>query len=160
MMLFFSGKATSQNTQSSNIVGNINVSGANIMSSSGTVSYSIGQVFYTYIGQSDYVLAQGIQQQEKSVTLSTPEKNVEPSTELFVFPNPTTDFVIISMNGLEFEKGLQSYALYDFQGRLLKQNTIKETQTQIELNDLGASIYLLTVYYNNEILKTFKIIKK
>ncbi|WP_396186171.1 T9SS sorting signal type C domain-containing protein [Flavobacterium sp.] len=42
----------------------INASGNNATDSSGSVSYSIGQVFYTYIGQSVYNVAQGIQHNE------------------------------------------------------------------------------------------------
>jgi hypothetical protein len=39
----------------------INASGNNATGSSGSVSYSLGQVFYTYIGESVYDVAQGIQ---------------------------------------------------------------------------------------------------
>lgn len=159
-MFFFTFKGTSQNTQSNNIIGTIDASGDTITGSSGTVAYSIGQVFYTYIGQSDYIVAQGIQQQEEAVNLSKPVNSAEPETEIFIFPNPASDFVNIKMDGLEFEKGLKSYALYDLQGRLLKQNKIVQAETQVELSNLKSSIYLLTVYFNDEILKTFKIIKK
>lgn len=161
-MLFFSFKGISQNTQTNtnNIMGTINASGANATGSSGTVAYSIGQVFYTYIGLSVYNLAQGIQHEELEKTLTTPENSVEPKTEIFIFPNPTTDFVTINMEGLEFENGLKSYQLYDIQGRILKQNTIDKTETQINLTDLSSAIYILQVYASNKVLKTFKIIKK
>lgn len=161
-MLFFSFKGISQNTQTNtnNIMETINTSGANATGSSGTVTYSIGQVFYTYIGQSVYNVAQGIQHEELEKTLTTPENNVEPKTEIFIFPNPTTDYVTINMEGLEVENGPRSYQLYDIQGRILKQNTINQSGTQINLTDLSSSIYILQVYLNNKVLKTFKILKK
>jgi hypothetical protein len=161
MMLLFSFKGISQNNN--NIMGVINASGNNATGSSGTVTYSIGQVFYTYIGASVYNVAQGIQhiqQEEINKTLITAENVVEPKTEIFIFPNPTTDFVTINMKGFEFENGPQSYQLYDYQGRLLKQNTINQAETQINLDDLSSSVYLLQVYANNKVLKTFKILKK
>jgi hypothetical protein len=162
VMLFFSFKGISQNTQTntSNIMETINASGANAIGSAGTVTYSIGQVFYTYIGQSVYNVAQGIQHEELEKTLTTPENSVKPKTEIFIFPNPTTDFVTINMEGLEFENESSSYQLYDIQGRVLKQNTINQSETQINLNDLSSSIYILQVYLNNKVLKTFKILKK
>jgi hypothetical protein len=153
----------SQNTQTStnNIMGTIIPSGSNATGSSGTVAYSIGQVFYTYIGISVYNVAQGIQHEEVTDgNLATPDNSIEPKAEIFIFPNPTTDFVNINMKGLEFENGPQSYQLYDIQGRLIKQNTINQTETQINLSDLSSSIYILQVYVNNQVLKTFKIIKK
>ena len=162
IMLFFSFKGISQNTQTNtnNIMETINTSGADATGSSGTVTYSIGQVFYTYIGQSVYNVAQGIQHEELEKTLTTPENNVEPKTEIFIFPNPTTDYVTINMEGLEVENGPRSYQLYDIQGRILKQNTINQSETQINLTDLSSSIYILQVYLNNKVLKTFKILKK
>ncbi|WP_264565377.1 T9SS type A sorting domain-containing protein [Flavobacterium sp. N3904] len=161
MMLFFSFKGISQITQgnSNNIMGNINASGSNASGSSGTVAYSIGQVFYTYIGESVYSVAQGVQQEENSETLETPE-NVKPKIEIAVFPNPTTDYINIVMEGFESEKGPRSYQLYDYLGRLLKQNTINETETQVNLSNLSSSIYILRVYVNNAVLKTIKILKK
>jgi hypothetical protein len=158
MMLFFSLKGNSQNAN--NIMGTINASGNDATGSSGTVTYSIGQIFYTYIGQSVYNVAQGIQHEEISQTLATKGNAVEPKTEIFIFPNPTTDFVNINMEGFESENGTRSYQLYDYQGRLLKQNTINQAETQINLSDLSSSIYILTVYNNNKVLKTFKILKK
>lgn len=160
MMLFFSFKGVSQNTQTitNNIMGTINASGTDASGSSGTVAYSIGQVFYTYIGFSVYNVAQGIQHEVANNSLAKPEVSIEPKTELFIFPNPTTDFVNIKMEGYENES--KSYQLYDFQGRLLKQDVINQNETQISLYNLSSSVYILQVYLNNKILKTFKILKK
>ena len=112
-MLFFSFKSISQNTQTNtnNTMETINASGSDSTGSSGSVTYSIGQVFYTYIGESVYDVAQGIQQGELSQTLDTPENSVEPKVEIFIFPNPTTDFVNVNMEGFEYQNGLRSYQL-------------------------------------------------
>lgn len=160
MMLFFSLEGTSQNTQvnANSIMETINTSGNNATGSSGTVAYSIGQVFYTYIGESVYTVAQGIQHEEGKETLNTPT-NI-PNTEIFIFPNPVLDFVYINMKEVELENGLQYYKLYDCQGRLLRQNIISQTETQVNLNDLRSSIYILNVYVNDKVFKTFKILKK
>jgi hypothetical protein len=160
MMLFFSFKGVSQNTQTAtgDIMGTINASGNDAAGSSGTVAYSIGQVFYTYIGLSVYNVAQGVQHDEINNTLKVPENSVEPKLEIFVFPNPTTDFVNINMEGFEYES--KSYQFYDLQGRLLKQNIINQAETQIGLSDLRSAVYILQVYVNNKIFKTFKILKK
>jgi hypothetical protein len=160
-MLLISLKGISQNTQANNndIMETIIPSGSNASGSSGSVTYSIGQVFYTYIGESVYTVAQGIQHQEADKNLGTPEVE-EPKTELMVFPNPTTDYVNLSLKGLELENGKRYYKLFDIQGRLLKQNTISDTETQISLSNLSSSIYILTVYIDNQLLKTFKILKK
>ena len=158
MLLFFPFKGNSQNTQ--DIMETIITSGSNATGSSGSVTYSIGQVFYTYIGlQTVYNVAQGIQHQENDENLGTPEIE-KPTPEIFVFPNPTVDFVNISMKGDELEGANRSYRLYDLQGRLLKQNVITQSETQISLNNFSSSLYLLTVYVDNKLYKSFKILKK
>jgi len=63
------------------------------------------------------------------------------------------------MEGYESENGKRSYQLYDIQGRLIKQNTINQSETQVNLTDLNASLYILQLYADNKVLKTFKIIK-
>lgn len=64
-MLLFSFKSFSQ--INNDIMGTIIASGTNSSSSSGAVTYSIGQVFYTYIGKTGYNVAQGIQQVESDI---------------------------------------------------------------------------------------------
>ncbi|MFH7000354.1 T9SS type A sorting domain-containing protein [Flavobacterium sp. FlaQc-57] len=150
----------SQSAQTTNIMGAIVATGSNATGSSGSVSYSIGQVFYTYNGVgSVYNVAQGIQQLRKDEMLDVPEVDKPTTAQIFVFPNPTTDFVNISMNGLELESGQRSYKLYDIQARLLKQNKIDQIETQVSLNNLSSSIYVLVVYVDNKILKSFKVVK-
>ncbi|WJS94232.1 T9SS type A sorting domain-containing protein [Flavobacterium johnsoniae] len=158
MMFFVPFVGISQSND--NLMETIITSGNNATGTSGTVAYSIGQVFYTYMGvDAVYNVAQGIQQQVKDETLDTPDVEEPAKAEMFVYPNPTADFVNISMNGIELEGGQRSYRLYDIQARLLKQNTINQADTQVSLNNLSPSIYILVVYVDNKILKSFKIIK-
>ena len=159
-MLFFSFKGIAQNieTNTNDLMDTIIASGNDATGSSGSVTYSIGQIFYTSIEESEYNVVQGIQHQETYNSLDTQDV-IEPKTEISIYPNPTTDFVNINMEGYELENGLRSYQLYDFQGRLLKENTIDQNETQVNLSDLSSSIYLLQVYVDNKALKTFKIIK-
>lgn len=158
-MLFFPFIGNSQSSQAKDIMQAIITSGSNATGSSGTVAYSIGQVFYTYNGVgSVYNVAQGVQQFGKDEVLDVPDID-KPTTQIFVSPNPTIDFVTISMSGLELESAQRSYKLYDIQGRLLRQNKIDQIETQVSLNNLSSSIYILVVYVDNKIFKTFKIVK-
>jgi len=158
MMFFVPFVGISQSND--NLMETIITSGNNATGTSGTVAYSIGQVFYTYMGvDAVYNVAQGIQQQEKGETLDTPHIEEPAKAEMFIYPNPTADFVNITMNGMELEGRQRSYRLYDIQARLLKQNTINQTDTQVSLNNLSPSVYILVVYVDNKILKSFKIIK-
>lgn len=157
MLLFFSLKSYSQTTN--NIMQTIISTGYDASGGSGTVAYSIGQICYTEIGGSTYKVEQGIQHQFKDGNLGIPEVPNDPKTEIVLFPNPTRDFVNVKMNESAFTNEKRSYQLYDIQGRLIKQNTINEAETQINLTGLSSSVYLLKVNVNNKPLKTFKILK-
>jgi hypothetical protein len=88
-----------------------------------------------------------------------PDITIEPKTEIFYFPNPTTDYVTINMESLDFADRQRSYQLFDLQGRLMRQNAIYQNETQINLSYLSSSTYLLLVYSDNQMTKSFKIIK-
>lgn len=134
--------------------------GGDATGSSGTATYSIGQIFYTYNGLSSiYNVAQGIQHEEFDKAPIKPEI-VKPLLEISIFPNPTSDFVNLNMKGVELANGQQSYQLYDIQGRLLKQGIIDQNEIQVSLNNLRRSIYILRIYDNKEVVKTFKILKR
>ena len=145
------------------------MSGNNVKTNSGSISYSVGEVFYSYIGQNTYNLSQGIQHAKESTrnkeNTGTPEDTdilgEQPLGEISMYPNPTTNFVTLAIKGVvSFENKQRTYYLYDFQGKLLKQNKITQGYTEIDLSNLSTSLYLLQVFVDDLIWKTFKISKK
>lgn len=157
MFSYFVG--VSQNTTN---METFNTSGEDALGSAGSVSYSIGQVFFTYIGESVYNVAQGVQHSnlvDNEENIDTPEDIDSPEAKIVVYPNPTTDFVNLDMKNVDLANGQNVYQLYSYQGKLIQQHTIEDTNTEINLSHLSSSIYLLQVFVNNKILKTFKILK-
>lgn len=71
IILIFSVKVISQNEQSYAIMQTINATGNDAIGSSGTVTYSIGQVFYTYIWGPVYNVTQGIQDGQVEILTTT-----------------------------------------------------------------------------------------
>ncbi|MFA9189307.1 T9SS type A sorting domain-containing protein [Flavobacterium sp. FBOR7N2.3] len=134
--------------------------GSNATGSSGSVSYSVGQLFYTSFETADFNVAQGIHQVEIKETLEAKNESIQPKTGMFVFPNPAKDFIYLTRAEVVLEKELLSYKLFNLHGMLLKQSSINQEESKIYLNDLLPSLYLLQVYRKNKLLKTFKIIKK
>jgi hypothetical protein len=120
----------------------------------GTASYSVGQVVYTTNTGTNGSVAQGVQQPyEVSVITGVNETTI--NLELSVYPNPTTDYLTLK---LEKTEGL-SYQLYDLQGKVIASKTVNGTSTNISLEEQPTATYFLSVVKNNQIVKTFKIIK-
>lgn len=134
-----------------------NAAGGDGTGSGGSISYSIGQVFYSCNIEAGITENQGVQQFNE--LLDYIEENLPSvNTELIAYPNPATDLVNLKIEN--YDPDSLSYALFDMQGRLLVTNQISQSETQIQLNNLPRAVYLLNVFNNKKSLKTFKIIKK
>jgi hypothetical protein len=136
---------------------NVDASGGEAIGSGGKVSYSVGQVFYTSNTGSNGSVADGVQQPyEISVITGVDETAIE--MVMNVYPNPTTSFFSLEvkkedLNDLEF-------TLFDMQGRVMENKRITTSKTTVDLEGLPIATYFLKVTDNNEIIKTFKILKQ
>ena len=142
----------------------LNASGSNISGNSGFVTYSIGQVFFSSITDNNHQMAEGVQQgYQESIEDNTNEDadNIPTSEiQIVVYPNPTVDFITLASEGFDLNNQLNSYQLFNYQGKLLKQNSIQQNKTEIDLSHLSSSIYILQVFVEEKLSKTFKIIKR
>lgn len=162
VMLLFSSKSIGQTNV---IMNSLNATGNSVLGNAGVVTYSIGQVFYSNIGDNVHQIAEGIQQgyYENNEDTNNEDTDVDiPTTDvnILIYPNPTTDHVTLASDGLDYNNQLNSYQLYNYQGKLLKQDSIQQTKTEIDLSNLSSSIYLIQVFVDEKLWKTFKIIKQ
>lgn len=120
----------------------------------GTASYSVGQVVYTTNTGTNGSVAQGVQQPfEISTTTGINETSI--NIELSVYPNPTTNYLTLKVEKTE---GL-TFQLYDLQGKVITNKKVNSATTTVAMENLPTATYFLNVVKNNQIVKTFKIIK-
>jgi len=131
-------------------------SGGNASGTEGSVSYSVGQITYTYNANATGSVSQGLQQSYEFQTLSNAALTTVKLTAT-MYPNPTSDYVVLAIS----ESNLIgiSYVLYDLQGRAVSKGQTTQSNTQIEMQSFSTGTYLLKLNHNNQELKTFKIIK-
>jgi hypothetical protein len=122
----------------------------------GSASYSVGQVVYTTATGTNGSVAQGVQQAYE-ISISTGVNETSIHLELAVYPNPTKDFLNLTVKSEELES--LSYQLYSLEGKVIEDKKVNENSTTIKMEELPNSIYFLKVTNNNQIVKTFKIIK-
>lgn len=136
---------------------NFVAAGGEANSTSGTISYSIGQIVYTtQTGNNGYSLAQGVEQSAPiSVVSGLQDKNI--TLSIAAYPNPTVDYLTLQINKT---KENLSFQLYDLQGKTIESKQINKQYSTIRMVDLPASIYFLKVIQGNKQVKIFKIIKK
>lgn len=76
---------------------------------------------------------------------------------LTVSPNPTTGLIRCTLNSNPTNTRLQVMDVY---GKLLMDQTVKETTTELDLTDKASGIYFLRVIEGNNILTTQKVIRR
>lgn len=136
---------------------NLNSSGGNFHGSGGTVSQSVGQLFYTIATGTGGSVNQGIQQPFEISVVTEIKEAAGISLMMSAYPNPTTGLLKLRINDLRFDNLI--YQLFDANGKLLETRTITGIETEIDLQYREPAVYFLKVIRRNEIFKTFKILK-
>ncbi len=135
----------------------LNAAGANASSSQGTVSFSVGQLFYQSIHGSNGSVAQGVQHPYEIWVVTGIEQAEGISLMATVFPNPTSDQLILNIG--QFNTNDLFFQIFDINGKLLKRDRITTEQTFIDMASLAPAIYFVQISQANREVKTFKIIK-
>ncbi len=147
----------------------ITSAGGNSSGSQGSVSYSIGQVFYSsYFGSTGFV-TQGVQQTYDISIVTALEETNHIHLVVAAFPNPAHDFLTLKVDGFSNPQSPNnnsignrkiSYRLFDLNGKILECGKITDYETRIIMSHLAAAPYFLKITdNNNKEIKQFKINK-
>ncbi|MCB4809226.1 T9SS type A sorting domain-containing protein [Tamlana sp. 62-3] len=158
--LFFFVMCLSNYTNAQDKLYSINASGNNVVVDAGSISYSVGQVFYSTMNDSDYLFYEGVQQTITAISTANEDVDIiSPEIDVLIYPNPTKDFVTLKSSGLDFNKD-NSYRVFNYQGKLINKKPIANNETQINLNYLSTGLYIIQVFVDEQLWKTFKILKQ
>jgi len=129
--------------------------GGDASSSSGSVSYSIGQIDYISASGSNASLNQGVQQPFELFIISGTGEEI--LLEVSVYPNPVSSLLSLKFTSSNYKD--THYKIISLEGKTLKEKDIESEQTYIDMMDFPASTYLLSISKDHKEIKTFKIIK-
>lgn len=131
--------------------------GGNYTSGGISVSYTIGQVFYSTNENSNIKISEGVQQPYEIQTANGIKEAEGIKLIMNVFPNPTKNDLTLVIENYNLNK--LSFSLYDIMGKQLFSEQIINKSTQIKISSFPVSTYFLKIYDLNKEIKTFKIIK-
>jgi hypothetical protein len=131
--------------------------GGNGTGSSGSVSFTVGQIAYQTFSAISGSVNEGVQQPFEISVVSGIEEAIGINLSIRAYPNPSTDNLTLSID--EFDISGLSYQLYDMQGRLLQSGKIIGNRTSIIMNNLVPSTYFVKVLQNYKVVITHKVIK-
>lgn len=143
----------------------LTTSGNNASGGGGSASYSVGQLVYSTFSGTNGSVSQGVQQPFEISVLTGLDDYKTISLDCSAFPNPTTDFLNLRIDG---ELNAQYLAcLYDISGKLLMSKNIEGSESIIPMNMYAPSTYFLKITSTktqstslSTEIKSFKIIKK
>lgn len=141
----------------SNAQESIPASGGNATGTEGSVSYSVGQTFYSWISGTNGSIIEGVQVPYEISIIDGLKEALDINLICIVFPNPATDLLTLRIEH-HIWKNL-SYKLFDINGKVLENMEINSTESSITMIQFAAGTYFLKVYDNRKEIKTFKIIK-
>lgn len=130
--------------------------GGDLVSKYGGISYSIGQITYTYTVNKDGELMEGIQNPNEIFIVGLHETDT--CISVIAYPNPTIDKVIIQLEEPILYKG--RYVLTDINGKYLQSAIFQEQKSTVDMSQYVTSLYFLYVLSEEStVVQVFKIIK-
>ncbi|MDD2387426.1 MAG: T9SS type A sorting domain-containing protein [Bacteroidales bacterium] len=132
-------------------------SGGDASGSSGSMSYSIGQMVYTTNSGVSGSVSQGVQQAFEISVVSELDDGQAVGLNVSAYPNPTNDYLFLKIDTLELSE--MSFQLFDITGKLLESKKIDSNEIVIDTRKLVPANYVLKVIQGQQEIKTFKIIK-
>lgn len=126
-------------------------SGGDASGTGGSSSYSVGQIDYQSNSGSGGSSNEGVQQPyEFFQEVGLEEHNFVSS----IFPNPTSDLILISFNYM----APRSIHVYDAAGKLIENVDTDMDSIEVDMSEYATGSYLVKIY-EQQTLNTIKIIK-
>ena len=104
-----------------------------------------------------YILTQGFHQSTYEISTAT-ETPLGNEINITVYPNPTTDYLKLESKQSDL-KGMQ-YQILDMKGILLEKTDFFNDIERLDFSTYSSGIYFLTIKQDNQVIKSFRIIKK
>lgn len=131
----------------------LNSGNGNASADIGSMSYSVGQLFYNSLTSENFELVEGVQQP----FLISESGMLDVKLTAEVYPNPVVDSFTLT---LKDSKNVSYEAiLVDMGGKLIKRVSIVDQITTFNVESLIKGIYTLSITDRNQVVKVFKIIK-
>jgi hypothetical protein len=135
----------------------ISATGGDATGTGGSVSFTVGQTFYTTDAGTNASVAQGVQQPFEISVVTGIEEAKGINLVCSAYPNPTTNLLTLKVDGYKTDN--LNYLLFDLNGKSLENKKVTGNETSISMEKFQPGTYFLKVTDKNKEIKTLKIIK-
>ncbi|UCH13382.1 MAG: T9SS type A sorting domain-containing protein [Bacteroidales bacterium] len=120
-----------------------------------SLTWTIGEIAIETFTSEDIMLTQGFNQADIIITGITEE--LSPGFNIAIYPNPVKDNFNITIEAEQMQE--LKAELYSMSGTKLLSELIITGNTQINTERLPSAAYILKIYDNLDVIKSFKVIK-
>ncbi len=139
----------------------VNTAGGNVLNTSGSVSYSVGQIVYSSHVDENGSVSEGVQHPYEIYVITIIDEPGNNQPMLSVFPNPVADQLSLMVVGRDnCPQSDYHYQLLDINGKSLKAERMMDDITLIDMGGKMPGTYFLKVTASEGKSWLFKIIKK
>lgn len=136
----------------------VNTSGGDGTGNGGSVAFSIGQVFFQVVEDSQISFSEGVQQAFEISIIDGVEEEKPFSFAISAFPNPIMDVLHIELKD-EFS-GTVMFQVHDAIGNLIQEGEASSSKFTIQTTNWSGGAYYLHVYNTDSLQSsTLKIVK-
>ncbi len=122
--------------------------------SAGQLSTTLGEPVISTTTNGTNTLTQGFQQTQITVTGI---EDLQTDFEMNIYPNPVSNFITIKIKELKENILL---TIYTVEGKVVINRPLTVTETKLDVGSFAKGNYFLNVTQQNEIIKTYKIVKQ
>lgn len=133
-------------------------SGGNASGSSGSVAYSVGQIFTLPASNGNISVSPGVQQPYEISEIVGTEEVLTPFV-VEIFPNPMTDVLHVKLPDQTNGAGYV-FSLTGIDGKNYAAGVFDEVNNEVNAESIPSGTYLLSVANSYRQIRTFKIVKK
>lgn len=133
-------------------------SGGNASGSTGSVAYSVGQLFTVPSSNGNVTVSPGVQQPYEISEIVGAE-DVLPPFVVEIFPNPMTDVLHVKLPDQTNGAGYV-FSLTGIDGKNYAAGVFNEADNEVNAESIPSGTYLLSVANSHRQIRTFKIVKK
>ena len=132
-------------------------SGGEGQGAGGTISYTVGQVFFHYYPGDEANITEGVQQAYEISVITEAEQDAF-QLQLTAFPNPVADRLVLESE-MPDHLPLQ-WKMCNISGQILDQGILEGSRVEINTQHLAAATYFIHISQDDQTVRSFKIIKK
>jgi hypothetical protein len=136
---------------SSNAQTTLNAGAININNNYGSITASIGEIFYVNNGQ-EFSIEEGIQ--NSILPVRDPNFSI---IKIDIYPNPTNGSLYFKTD--HFYNANLTYSIFNTSGHLVLNGVIFNNYVENSLSNLPAAIYYIKIQSNQDVIMTKKVIK-